>query len=876
MTGTISLSTSELFVDEFDGSATVSFKRVGDLSAPVQIFFEITADDAALGADVIASPGTVTIDAGSDEASVSFEIIDDAIAEETESFIVGITDISGGDLAAPRTTRVSILDDETPIVIEPEPPLVSNYDVTVRTVEELAFPMAAEFMPGRDNTMLVADGFGRLWTYDLETDSRQVFYDNRDTVNGVGQYGMTLHPDFANNPYVYVYYAVDPPDTAGQTGPAGPDGNGNRFMYISRITADADQDFTKAVPGSEVVLLGGAGQSLDDVSGGGVLNFDRGEVYADLPASDTINLTEEELALGLEYRQDFIKKDANHTGGAMAFGPDGMLYVSIGDHAAFNFADPRALSVQDVGSFNGKILRIDPLTGQGLTDNPFYKPGDSLDLNTSKVYQLGLRNPYSMVFTDDGNLMIGDTGHASYEEINTGAPGANFGWPFYEGADFDGLFVPPNFRPENGFEQEWQEFLAQDVDITAPFRGFSHISSDPGFQFIAMTGVGAIFDEDNDIYPDSLDGKLLFADYSQRNVFVVDPDNRLDLEFLHGRSDEGRFGPVRSFEGPDGRVYYIDPNTTFDEDGARKSGGIRTIDIVEIAPPVDNTIGAVVHVADIDHRTQTVEYGTTLDNPVLFASLSLNGVDAATVEFTDIGSDRSSMRIEEPAYGGGHHLPESASLLALEEGVWEVGADGRQLAVGTAEVPPNVTGNVNAGFVRVDFAQAFEQAPIVMTQIQSDSGDPEWAVARTKNIDATGFEVKVQEPEASDDVHAASVVGYAALGVDAAAAADAFVWSDLEVEAIDTGDTVAHRSASTWYDFGLDFDAAPLVVGSLATFNGNNTANMRIFRQEDDRVRMIAQEEKSLDDEVWHRPETVHGLAFEGEGLLSGSEYLLG
>ena len=88
----------------------------------------------------------------------------------------------------------------------------------------------------------------------------------------------------------------------------------------------------------------------------------------------------------------------SHAGGSLAFGPDGALYVSIGDGASFNATDPRTVSVQNIDSLSGKILRIDPSTGLGLPDNPFVVPGDDLSDNHSKVYQLGLRNPFSMGF----------------------------------------------------------------------------------------------------------------------------------------------------------------------------------------------------------------------------------------------------------------------------------------------------------------------------------------------------------------------------------------------------------------------------------------------------------------------------------------------
>ncbi len=369
---------------------------------------------------------------------------------------------------------------------------------------------------------------------------------------------VEVHPNFPEEPYVYLYYSVDPPETASETGNAGMDGGGNRFNWLVRIEADPATDFMTALPGSKTILVGAAGQSLDDISGRGALDFSVGEEYRDEPGSDQINLSRQEIALGLDYRQDLIKGDSPHIGGGLAFGPDGMLYVAIGDGVAFNYADPRAFGVQDLQSLNGKILRIDPLTGQGLPDNPFVEPGSSLDLNQSKVYQLGLRNPFGIGFSNDGRLVISDTGQSSYEELNIGPAGANFGWPFYEGADAGALFIPPNFRPTpaNGFQDEWDAFLADNPVITTPFRGFAHANRDPGFQFQAITG-GDV-DYDGGRYPRELNGHYFFSDFSDGEVYAIDLDDRSDVKFLYDR--EG-VAPQWLTQGPDGYVWYVNVGT---------------------------------------------------------------------------------------------------------------------------------------------------------------------------------------------------------------------------------------------------------------------------------------------------------------------------
>lgn len=549
MTGVVSLLAKEVDVSETDLVAKISFLRSGDLIGAVTINYEVVGDEATAGTDFVARSGSVIIPANAREAFINVEILDDELSEMTESFIVSILSVDSGILAAPRTTRVNTLDDENPVTPDPDPPLISRYTVNEVTLIEQTRVMEAEFMPGHDNILVVAERYGQAFTWDIDTMQRQTFIDLRSEVNfGAGHQGMALHPDFGNNPYVYLYYSVDPPETAGLRGYRGQDGHGNRFSWLVRVEADPETGYRTAVPGSRTVLLGGAGQTLEDVSGGGAVSFSESTVYRDLPASDQINLSAEEIAAGLEYRQNLLKNDGDHPGGGMTFGPDGMLYFAVGDNAAFNYADPRAFSIQDIDSLNGKVLRLDPLTGQGIPDNPFYQEGDSLDLNRSKVFQYGLRNPFTITFSDNGDLIITDVGHSSYEEINIGAPGANFGWPFYEGADNGTLYIPPNFRPtpENGFQDEWDAFLATDPVVTTPFRGFSHREADPGFQIQAITGGGFVYSGKQ--YPASLKGKFFFSDYSDGDTFIINPDNRQDVEFLYHKDG---LAPIRFLEGPD-------------------------------------------------------------------------------------------------------------------------------------------------------------------------------------------------------------------------------------------------------------------------------------------------------------------------------------
>lgn len=127
----------------------------------------------------------------------------------------------------------------------------------------------------------------------------------------------------------------------------------------------------------------------------------------------------------------------NHNGGQLAFGPDGLLYITMGDAA-------NGANAQDLTNDLGKILRIDPRVQPGgapfgiPSSNPFSGAGVK-----GEIYALGLRNPFRASFTPSGDLVLPDVGQGAWEEVNLGKAtgtaaattlaGANLGWPTCEG-----------------------------------------------------------------------------------------------------------------------------------------------------------------------------------------------------------------------------------------------------------------------------------------------------------------------------------------------------------------------------------------------------------------------------------------------------------
>ena len=225
--------------------------------------------------------------------------------------------------------------------------------------------------------------------------------------------------------------------------------------------------------------------------------------------------------------QDIADGNFEHHGGSVTFGPDGKLYISTGDE----FSEV-AVS-QQMTSYQGKILRINP-DGTIPVDNPFY---DGAGPNLDAIWATGLRNPFRCVWDlPTGRFFIGDVGgndaSESFEELNLGQVGANYGWPNCEGpcTGLGGVNRPIYTYPHGG----------RDACIVG---GFVY----RGSQFPAEY-VGSYFFAD---YAQNWIKRLTFGTNGAVNgVFAFEPAD--------GRPD-GPYGePVCLKEGPDGSLYYLD------------------------------------------------------------------------------------------------------------------------------------------------------------------------------------------------------------------------------------------------------------------------------------------------------------------------------
>ena len=139
-------------------------------------------------------------------------------------------------------------------------------------------------------------------------------------------------------------------------------------------------------------------------------------------------------------RLDNLSSATNHNGGAIHFGEDGKLYVAVGDNANSDNA-------QSLRNLKGKMLRINK-DGTIPKYNPFYKRATGTN---RAIWALGLRNPFSFAIQPHtGKMFINDVGEQTWEEIDRGAAGANYGWPRYEGPESDPKYRNPVFAYRHG------------------------------------------------------------------------------------------------------------------------------------------------------------------------------------------------------------------------------------------------------------------------------------------------------------------------------------------------------------------------------------------------------------------------------------------
>ncbi|WP_205963755.1 hypothetical protein, partial [Roseicella aquatilis] len=142
----------------------------------------------------------------------------------------------------------------------------------------------------------------------------------------------------------------------------------------------------------------------------------------------------------------------------------------------------------------------------------------------------------------------------SWEKIISGGPGANFGWPYFEGGN-DGVLIPaPVYRDFPSAAEFYAAVANGSVVITPALEAFSHDSAAPGYQIQAITGGSAILE--GGAFPDSLQDSYLFSDFTSNRIFAINL-NDSSVNYLFS-SSSGPTAPIDYVVGPDGNAYYVD------------------------------------------------------------------------------------------------------------------------------------------------------------------------------------------------------------------------------------------------------------------------------------------------------------------------------
>ena len=218
---------------------------------------------------------------------------------------------------------------------------------------------------------------------------------------------------------------------------------------------------------------------------------------------------------------DNLPASTNHNGGIIQFGPDGKLYVIIGD--AENTAN-----AQTVTSLAGKILRVNP-DGSAPSDNPFFS---NVNVNAKLVFSLGHRNSYGFTFHPHTNhLWESENGPADNDEINRAVASGNYGWPTVKG-----IAGNPSFRD--------------------PILAYTPT--------IAPTGIIAI-PENSSTYPVAYRNNLLFVDFNGGKIrrVVLSGANLTQLGTSSIAYNGGNGGLLSLMLGADGFVYVSNTNAIF-------------------------------------------------------------------------------------------------------------------------------------------------------------------------------------------------------------------------------------------------------------------------------------------------------------------------
>jgi glucose/arabinose dehydrogenase len=260
-----------------------------------------------------------------------------------------------------------------------------------------------------------------------------------------------------------------------------------------------------------------------------------GYMYIDYTANDlSVNVVRYTVAPGQDQLDpstaatimSIRKRSATHNGGTLAFGPDGYLYISLGD-------DEASQEAQSTSSIYGKILRIDVDSAQQPYAVPPSNPFADTPGARPEIWAYGYRNPWRFSFDrSTGDMWIGDVGDAKWEEVDmqpvSSRGGENYGWPYFEGAECE------------------DQAHCSDPGLVPPLVTYGHNMT------CAIMG-GYVYRGSS---VPAFEGKYLFGDLCTGGIFTMTGDSQQGWTRV-----ELGYNPIKidSFaEDPNGEVYVAD------------------------------------------------------------------------------------------------------------------------------------------------------------------------------------------------------------------------------------------------------------------------------------------------------------------------------
>jgi len=470
-----------------------------------------------------------------------------------------------------------------PLNAAAEPALLPGFQDEV-VFSGLEQPTNFVFAPGADERIFVAEKPGRIKVFDnladttptLFADLRTDVYDNGDR----GLLGLALDPEFESNGRVYALYTWD--HVLGE-----PWDNLNPTPKYGKPKTSGDDNCPDQNTSSSCLVSG------------------RLVVLEEDPDHPDEAVEEGGLPKEQQLLEGWCQQFSSHSVGELQFGPEGALYVSGGDGAAYESiadwgqlpvsggtgpnpcGDPPspagstpspmsqsqggALRSQNLKLLNGAILRIDPDTAEPFTGNPLLGNGNK---NAERTVAKGFRNPFRFTFdSKTGEIYTGNVGSSEIEEIDRfGAPPTslyNSGWPCYEGIERQFQFKLLGLNVCNTLYQAENEGKPK---TSEPFFTYSHSQTVvPGDECAFESGSaisGMSFYEGSQFEQGGkYEGALFFADAVRGCMWVMleGEDGKPDPSTAQRFMREGSVYPgVKIAEGPDGFLYYA---SLFSEEG---------------------------------------------------------------------------------------------------------------------------------------------------------------------------------------------------------------------------------------------------------------------------------------------------------------------